>query len=74
MKTSRYWWCFFFGYMLHAGHDMFMQDMWGLEKYIAVVRLHWVDLHWSVGLGIMILAAFLADKEIKRAQREYTTE
>ena len=57
--------------MLHAGHDMFMQDVWGLEKYIEVVKLHWVDLHWIVGLGLMVLAYMFADMEIKRAKREY---
>lgn len=63
---AAYWWCFFFGYMFHAGHDMFLQDIWGLEKYIEVVRLHWVDLHWVVGLGVMILAVFLCDREISK--------
>ena len=57
--------------MLHAGHDMFMQDIWGLEKYIEVVKLHWVDLHWIVGLGLMVIAYMFADMEIKRAKREY---
>lgn len=74
MKVSRYWWCFFFGYMMANGHDMFMQDIWGLEKYIEVVKLHWVNLHWTVGLALMCLAAFLADWEIKKAKREWESK
>ena len=68
MKVSRYWWCFFFGYMFARAHSMFMQDLWGLNKYIEVVKLHWVDIHWSIGFGIMVVAAVLASHEIHKAK------
>lgn len=70
MSEARLWWSALAGYVFHTGHSMFMQDVWGLEKYIEVVKLHWVDLHWSVGLGVMCLGYYILNSEIKKAKKE----
>ena len=43
---------FIAGVMCQVGVSMAFQDWLGLERYIEVVRVNWVDLHWLMGASI----------------------
>ena len=47
------------GMVAMAGVNMMRQDWYGLEGYIALCRIAWTDLHWTVGAAIA-LAAIIA--------------
>lgn len=46
------------GMVAMAGLQMMRQDWYGLEGYIALCRIAWTDLHWTVG-GAIACAAIL---------------
>lgn len=44
---------FLMGFFAHAFTSMFFQDWYGLEKYIQLARLHWMDIHWAWWLPLL---------------------
>ena len=54
-RTTR---IFLSGVVFHYGLTMMNQDLHGLEEYVRLLREHWVNLHWSVGL-LVAIAAFI---------------
>jgi hypothetical protein len=60
------WNHFLLGSLFMLGNIMLYQDWYGLEDYIKIVRLGWVDLHWSVGFIVSFLSmavhTYLTDK------------
>lgn len=71
MKQSRMYWAFFFGWLFHASHTMFMQDLYGKEKWMLMIDNFWVDMHWIWGLLLMCVVAFCFYTELKTAKREF---
>lgn len=49
---------------------MAIQDWYGLERYIVLARQNWMDLHWSIGGGISLVALMAFNILIHRLTKE----
>lgn len=59
-RSAQLLWTFLCGFSFHAALDMFRQDRLGLEGYIALLRLHWLDISPGWGFGLMVLNLLVA--------------
>lgn len=50
---------FLYGWMAATAFQMFRQDLYGLERYIELCRVGWIDLHWSFGLVLFVMFCIL---------------
>lgn len=53
---TRSFWC---GFFVHAFFTLFVQDWMGLERYVASVREHWVNISWLVWVPLIVLCFYI---------------
>lgn len=71
MKLSRMYWAFFFGWLFQISHTMFMQDLYGKDKWMLMIDNFWIDMHWIWGLLLMCVTVFCFYTELKTARTEF---
>lgn len=62
---STQFWC---GVCACVGWYFSLQDLLGLEGYIAMVRAHWFDTHWTVGFIVSVVFIVLALRDEQKGR------
>lgn len=48
---------FWRGFFVHSFLSCMLQDWYGLETYIQLLRIHWVNIYWWVWVPLLMLVA-----------------
>ena len=63
---------FFMGILAAFGTMMAIQDWYGLDGYVQMVRDNWIDLPWWVGFAVAVLATLLGRDKTPNGQGKPT--
>ena len=71
MVIKPWLWLVISGWMFKSAYDSLIQDVMGMEKYIAAVQEHWITAWVTAPLSIILIIVFVG---IVKDERKKITE